>query len=187
MNAASAPGRRPWRSAVWVLAGVLTACATPGPGAEAPVFSGRLAVQIAAQPPEAPARALSAHFALAGDASAGWLDLSTPLGTSLGSARWSPGAAVLRAPGAPEQRYDGMDGLTRALFGEALPVAALFDWLAGRPWPAAPSTALPTPGFTQLGWDVDLMRFEAGTVAARRSAPPALVLRVQLDGARHGE
>ena len=169
------------------MAGALAACATSKPGTEAPAFSGRLAVQIAARPPGEPARALSAHFALAGGASTGQLDLSTPLGTSLGSARWSPGEAVLRAPGAPEQRYDDLDGLTRALFGEALPVAALFDWLAGRPWAAAPSTALPTPGFTQLGWDVDLMRFEAGTVAARRSAPPAVVLRVQLDGTPRGE
>lgn len=168
-------------------AGALAACAAPQPGAESPVLSGRLALQIAAQPPEGPARALSAHFALAGDASTGRLELSTPLGTSLGAARWAPGEAVLLAPGAPEQRYDGLDGLTRALFGETLPVAALFDWLAGRPWPAAPSAALPSPGFTQLGWDVDLMRFEAGTVVARRGAPPAVALRVQLDGPARGD
>lgn len=180
--AASAPAWLGHRRAAWLVAALFTGCATPPPGTEPPVFSGRLALQVAAQPPDAAERAVSAHFDLSGNASRGHLELSTPLGTGLGAARWVPGEVVLASPGGQRERFDDLDALTRGLLGEALPVAALFDWLAGRPWPGAPSQPLAAPGFTQLGWRIDLARAHAGLIVARRDAPPAVTLRVQLDG-----
>jgi outer membrane lipoprotein LolB len=70
------------------------------------------------------------------------------------------------------------------MLGETLPVAAWFDWLAGRPWPAAASMASTTsgaPGFRQLGWQVDLAGFGDGLVVARRDAAPAVTVRAKLD------
>jgi outer membrane lipoprotein LolB len=168
----------PHRWAAWLALATLAACATLEPGAEQPMFSGRLSLQVQAQPP----RAESAHFELSGGAQRGRLALSTPLGTRIGEARWMPGEALLVAAGGHETRYDDMDALTRALLGEALPVAALFDWLAGRPWPGAPAQPLSAAGFAQLGWRIDLAEADAGRMVARRDAAPAATLRVQLDG-----
>lgn len=166
------------RWAAWLALAMLAACATPDPGAERPQFSGRLSLQIQTQPP----RAETAQFELSGSAERGRLALSTPLGTRVGEARWMPGEALLVAAGGRETRYDDMDALTRALLGEALPVAALFDWLAGRPWPGAPTQPLAGAGFAQLGWRIDLAEADAGRMVARRDAVPAATLRVQLDG-----
>ena len=62
---------------------------------------------------------------------------------------------------------------------------ALPDWLRGRPWPGAAEPARPLqpgPGFEQLGWTIDLARFDAGQLAglARRPARRC-ALRAQLD------
>ena len=64
--------------------------------------------------------------------------------------------------------------------GESLPLAALPDWLAGRPWPGAPHTP-GEAGFVQLGWQVSLARRSEGWIEARRAAPPAVLVRVKLD------
>src|SRR6185312_17381741 len=98
---------------------------------------------------DAAPRALTAQFELRGNARVGSLDLSTPLGTMLAKAHWSPQAVVLQTPH-NEKTYPDLDALTRDVLGESLPVAALFDWLHGRPWPGAPSQAAPPedqPGF----------------------------------------
>ncbi len=179
MSLALARTWAPLRWAAGLAIATLAACATPGPVAERPQFSGRLSLQILAQPP----RAESAHFELSGSPERGRLALSTPLGTRLGEARWMPGEALLVAAGGRETRYDDMDALTRALLGEALPVAALFDWLAGRPWPGAPARPLAPAGFAQLGWRIDLAEADAGRMIARRDAAPPATLRVQLDTA----
>ncbi len=116
-----------------------------------------------------PARSVSAGFELGGDARDGRLDLSTALGTMLARARWSPGSVVLTTPRG-ETAYPDLAALTRELVGEELPVAALFDWLRGRPWPAAPSVALDGGqgrGFAQLGWNVGLARYAEGVVSPR--------------------
>jgi len=158
-----------------------------GPSAES--LSGRLTLRIAEfgmQPP----RALSGAFDLRGDARAGTLGLSTPLGTTLALARWSPTEVVLTTPKG-ERAFASLDELTREALGESVPVAAWFDWLRGRPWPGAPSAATPpasgsqttaAAGFTQLGWNVDLSRFGEGDVVATRSEPaPAVSARIRLD------
>ncbi len=165
-----------------MLSGValLAACATPPrPAAgEAPWIAGRMAVQIAATPQQA-AQSLSAGFELRGSDHSGELRLNTPLGTRLAVARWSPGLAVLD-DGQGEQRYASLDELARRALGESLPLAALPDWLAGRPWAAAPHRAVDT-GFEQLGWRVDLSRQADGFISAAREAPPAVQVRIKLE------
>ena len=175
-------------AARWAAIGVsllLAACAAVAPPGETPsgeTLSGRLAVNVAATP-ESGGRSLNAAFELQGDARVGRLNLSTPLGSMLAQARWSPGQVVLKTPQG-ERRFDDLDGLTREVLGESLPLAALFDWLRGRPWPGAPSVATKPPaaaGFEQLGWTVDLVRFDQSAVAATRASAPAVTVRARLE------
>ena len=149
------------------------------PGAQA--LSGRLSVRVEATPDSA-ARNLSAAFELRGDGRQGQLDLSTPLGSVLAQARWAPGSVVLATPGS-ERSFADLGALTREALGETVPIEALFDWLRGRPWPGAPSVANPSaaPGFSQLGWSIDLARFDEAWIAAQRAAPPAVQVRARLD------
>ena len=130
-----------------------------------------------------PVRNLSAAFELAGDTSSGRFDLNSPLGTTLARARWEPGRVSLRTPQG-ESEYPDLAALTREMLGEELPVAALFDWLRGRPWPGAPSTATLPPaeaGFQQLGWVVSLANFADAWVTARREQPPVVTVREKLE------
>lgn len=168
-------------AAIWVASLLLSACATRIEPLEADTISGRMTVRVEADP-NGTARTLSAGFELAGNARRGTLSLATPLGTQLAQARWSPQQATLVTPKG-EAQYPDMDALTRELAGEALPIAAFFDWLRGRPWPDAPSTphSPPEDGFSQLGWQVMLAGFERGIFAARRDAPPAVSVRAVLD------
>jgi len=168
----------------WLLAMLaLTGCAVVPPtptGSQA--LSGRLALQVDALP-DRPAQSISASFDLRGSAEQGELRLSTPLGTTLAAAFWGPGEARLVTPQG-EKRFDDLDALSREAFGESLPLRALPDWLQGRPWHGAAGPARPLqpgPGFVQLGWTLDLARFDAGQIQARREGPPAVRLRVQLD------
>ncbi len=164
-------------------ASLLTACATPRPPAqpgEAPWTSGRLSVRIDATPTQA-AQGVSAAFELRGDGDSGELRLLSPLGSRLAAARWSPAVAVLETPQG-EQRYATLDDLSRQALGEALPLAALPDWLKGRPWSAVPH-AVNDAGFEQLGWQVLLGQRNQGLIEARRAAPPGVTVRVRLDNA----
>ncbi|HEU5295648.1 MAG TPA: outer membrane lipoprotein LolB [Burkholderiaceae bacterium] len=130
-----------------------------------------------------PVRALSGAFELSGNARAGALVLTSPLGSTLAQARWAPGEAVLETPGTSAS-YPDLDALAEQALGERVPLVALFDWLRGRPWPGAASEALPAgePGFSQMGWRVGLARYTEGLVDARRDAPPAVTMRARLDG-----
>ena len=172
------------RFAAWAAAALLLAACTsvPRPPAGGDTLAGRLTVKVDATPTRE-ARNLSAAFDLQGDPQQGRLDLSTPLGTVLAQARWAPGRVALVTPQG-ETLFASMDDLTREVLGESLPVAALFDWLRGRPWPGAPSTpnvAPSEPGFGQLGWTVSLARFDEGWVAATRTQAPAVTVRARLD------
>lgn len=160
------------------------ACTTvpPAPTGRADALSGRLALRVEAIG-NASARAFSAAFDLRGDAMTGTLGLSTPLGSMLAEARWSAAEVVLATPQGT-RRFANLDELTREALGESVPIEAWFDWLRGRPWPGAPSVASDTSpqSFAQLGWQVDLGRFDEGTVAATREAPPPTVtVRIRLD------
>lgn len=162
---------------------LLSACASLKPEAPPVVpedglqLSGRLSVQVAGRQDGG-----SAAFELLGSPRDGRLELSTPLGSLVARARWSPDAVLLQTPG-EERRFEDLDALSREMLGETVPVAALFDWLRGRPWPQAPSEALPAPaqGFAQLGWSIDLSRHADGLIVATRPAEPAVTLRARLD------
>jgi outer membrane lipoprotein LolB len=93
--------------------------------------------------------------------------------------RWQPGGAQLQdAQG--QRGYPGLDALAQDLLGEPLPLAALIDWLRGRPWTGAPS-AKRDDGFEQLGWRVGLAAFAQGVVAATRERAPTVSVRARLD------
>lgn len=145
-------------------------------------LSGRLSVHVDATPVE-DAHNITAAFELHGSAEHGRLDLSTPLGTLIARAHWAPSqVALVTSKG--ETRFANLDALTHEVLGESVPLAALFDWLNGRPWPGAPSVPTTSPmdaGFVQLGWVVSLARFNEGWVAARRSQAPVVTVRAKLD------
>jgi outer membrane lipoprotein LolB len=169
---------RPTRgcAALLIALSVLAGCASaPRP---APDLAGRLALRVEAYQ-GAPARNVSAQFELRGDARAGELLLTSPLGSVAAQARWQPGSAELVTPDGT-RRFDDLDSLAEELLGQALPLAALIDWLRGRAWPGAPS-ATSEGGFEQLGWRVDLSRLAEGWVTAARDSAPALSVRARLE------
>jgi outer membrane lipoprotein LolB len=185
---ASSPRRCRHAASLLVLitaAWLAVACTTvpPARSDQASDFSGRLALRVEPIGGEAP-RALSAAFDLRGDAQAGTLGLSTPLGSLLAQARWSPSEVVLTTP-RETRRFDSLDAMTREALGESVPIEAWFDWLRGRPWPGAPSAVdAAGAGFRQLGWRVDLAQFGDGTIAATRESPaPVVRVRIRLDRA----
>jgi len=155
---------------------LLAGCATtPRAG---PELAGRLAVRVEAHA-GAPPRSLTTQFELRGTAQAGDLHLTTPLGSTAAQARWRPGLAeLITADGT--RRFSDLDALAQELLGESLPLAALIEWLRGRPWPDAAS--LPRDGgFEQLGWHIDVSRFAEGWVLASRERAPVLSVRARLD------
>lgn len=154
----------------------MAGCATVPPRGPADL-AGRLALRVEGTDG---ARSFSADFDLHGDAERGSLRLTGPLGATLGEARWQPGSAELQTSEAT-RRFDTLDGLAHALLGEALPLAALIEWLRGRAWSGAPSAAR-ADGFDQLGWSVDLARYVAdGVLLAQRQQAPAVSVRVRLE------
>jgi outer membrane lipoprotein LolB len=155
----------------------LAGCAGLGPRPPADL-AGRLAVQIDAGSGQ-PGRSFSAEFDLRGDAERGQLRLTGPLGGMLADVRWAPNGAKL-ADGQGVRHYATLDAMTHDLFGEALPMAALIDWLRGRPWPGAPNRPL-GDGFEQLEWRVGLARFAEGVLEARRDRAPAVSVRARLE------
>lgn len=177
-----APGpthpRWPPRTA-WVVSACLSACAGPSPGVGGDWTAGRIGVNVEASPAQA-AQGMSASFELRGTGERGELRLHTPLGMRLATARWAPGQAVLvQSDG--EHAFASLDELARHALGETLPLSALPDWIAGRPWSGAPHELTPD-GFDQLGWRVVLTGRAEGRITATRSAPPAVKVRIQLDG-----
>lgn len=169
------PGRRAFVAGLVSLA--LAGCATP-PDDAGGWTSGRLALRVDAAAGR-PAQSLSAGFELRGDDRAGELKLLSPLGTQLAAARWAPGLALLRGSEG-ERRFDSLDALSIEALGEPLPLAALPDWLAGRPWRGA-AHKVRDDGFEQLGWTVTTAALPDGQLLARRDAAPAVTLRVRLD------
>lgn len=151
---------------------------TPPPDGD--LISGRLALQVAGQPD----KSLSGGFELSGSPRAGQLLLSGPFGTTALRARWAPGEAVLSSAQG-ESRHADLDALAAVALGEAIPMAALFDWLRGRPWPGAAATPRDDgqAGFAQLGWQVDLSRWSAGAIEVQRAAPPVITVRARLQQA----
>ena len=158
------------RSAACCMALLLAACATPQRIA-APIQpgdvlrTGRLALSVQDQP----GQSFSAGFELRGQPASGELTLLSPVGSTIAVLRWRPGSAVLEAQGRKPQQFDSLDAMVESATGAVVPVAALFDWLAG--------VATPVPG-----WEPDLSGLPDGRVRARRVEPPPVAdLRVVLD------
>lgn len=177
--------RRPWLAAVLALA-TLAGCATVTPPAAAPdplarSYAGRLAVKVEGDD----ARSFSAGFDLQGSDVRGQISLISPIGTQVGRAVWQPGSVLWQSADG-ERRFDNLDALAEDMLGEAVPLAALFDWMAGRPWQAMPSRPLSETeggtGFRQLGWSVQTARISDGVIVAQRRLPaPTLTVRIKLD------
>jgi outer membrane lipoprotein LolB len=165
------------RGALVAVATALAGCASVPPPVR-PDLSGRLSVRVEATA-TTPSRSFASDFDLHGDASRGTLRLTGPLGATLAEVRWQPGQAEL-TDNQGTRRFDTLDAMAQALFGEPLPLAALIDWLRGRPWPGASSTRR-DDGFDQLGWRVGLTGFGDGIVSATRERTPAVSVRARLD------
>ena len=159
------------RLAGWLLLAtlVLAGCALPKvPAAGASPtdgpWSGRLALRVDSDP----VRTLAGGFELSGNAQSGELRLLTPLGSTVSSLSWTPASAHLRSQG-EVRSFASLDELSRELTGAELPVAALFQWLAGQDAASA-------------GWQADLSQLDSGRLTARRTDPaPAAELRLVLD------
>lgn len=160
----------------------LMGCASlPAPDGPPPALahSGRLGLRVDAAPGR-DAQSLTAEFELRGDARAGSLNLATPVGTQLAQARWATDGVWLQTPQGV-QRYASLEALAQQALGEALPLAALPDWLAGRPSPALPPATIQGTGFTQGEWRVDTSQRSEGRVDVLRERAPAVRLRFRLD------
>jgi outer membrane lipoprotein LolB len=143
-----------------------TGCATPRmiPLDDKAYWSGRMAIQVLKNPPES----LSAGFELQGSAVAGEMVLLSPIGTTLARLEWTPEGARL-AQGQQQMESPSLQRLGARLTGTELPIAALFEWLAGRPAEAP-------------GWQVDLSAHAQGRISAERREPtPGALLRIALD------
>lgn len=172
---------------------LLQACVTHPPPLPGHVYSGRLAVRSDAAPNQ-PARSVTGQFELSGNASSGQLVLTSPIGTTVARARWSDPVGTQGAPSKIELEADGgtthyatLEDMMQRAIGDQLPLPAMFDWLAGRPWPAAPvRRAADGQSFDQLGWHVDVSQFAGNQLLdAQRPLPaPVLRVRVKLDAAQ---
>jgi outer membrane lipoprotein LolB len=144
----------------------LTGCATQRPQAADPTvfWSGRLALQLQSTPPQN----WSTSFELQGSAAQGQLLFLSPIGTTLARLSWTPQLAQLEQ-GTEKIESPSLQSLSQRLTGTSLPIAALFEWLAGQ--------ATPVPG-----WQVDLSAQPQGRLTARRNTPePEAVLRIMID------
>ena len=161
----------------------LSGCATVEPPLAAPDlmarrYAGRMAVKVEGDE----ARSFSAGFDLEGTDQRGWLALVSPLGTQVGRAVWQPGRVVWQSADG-DRRFETLDALSRELLGDVLPLGAMLDWMAGRPWSGESSRPLTdATGFRQLGWDVQTGRVREGVIVAQRRLPiPMVTVRIKLD------
>ena len=144
----------------------LAGCATQRPpGADPAAFwSGRLGLHLQTDPPQN----WSTSFELQGSAGQGQMLLLSPIGTTLARLSWTPQSALLEQ-GQDKTESRNLQSLSQRLTGTHLPIAALFDWLAGL------DTEVP-------GWHVDMSAHPQGRLTARRHSPePEAVLRIVLD------
>ena len=143
----------------------LAGCANVGgaalPDASTGHWSGRMSLRVDSAPPQS----FSAFFDLRGNPRAGQLQLTSPIGSTLGLARWTPGQATPQT-GSDVREFDSIDALLEAATGAAIPLDALFGWLDGREQAAR-------------GWRADLSQVAAGRLQAVRETPaPVADLRI---------
>lgn len=112
----------------------------------------------------------AALFDLRGNAQTGELTLTSPIGSTLAALRWSPGEATLN-DGRHIRQFASVDALIEAATGAAIPVTALFGWLAGR-------------NESVDGWKAELTQFDSGRLQATRETPlPRAELRIAFERA----
>lgn len=130
-------------------------------------YQGRLSIRIASDPPQS----LYAGFSLNGDAKTGDLTLNSPLGNTIALLTWTPQSAILKANNETKS-YPSTSDLIENVTGTAIPLSALFDWLASK------NTAAE-------GWEIDLSQMkndESRRLVAKRTSPlPSAELRLALD------
>ena len=153
------------RAALLALSLSLAACTTPSIQQRSERFwSGRLGLQVLSDPPQS----YHAGFELQGSAQEGELTLFSPVGSVLARLLWNPRQAVLER-GTERWQHASVDQLTRQLTPAPVPIAALFDWLEGRP-------------SSDPHWQADLSGHAQGRIRAKRLQPlPAAELRLVLD------
>lgn len=164
-NVRSAAQRLLFIAFIAMLSLVITGCASRAPAAasDADFWSGRLALQVEGRD----AQSFSALFELRGDDRRGELVLLSPLGNRVAQLTWTDGQAEL-VSSEGRRSSSSLDALVEDVAGTPVPIAALFEWLRGRPM------AVP-------GWEADLSASAEGRVTARRhSPPPAASLRIAL-------
>lgn len=148
---------------------LMAGCALPGKlqsrsSPTTKTWHGRLAMRVESNP----VQSFSAGLELTGDALAGELVLSSPLGTTLLAVSWLPGQATLQRDGRSRQ-FDSMHALMLEALGADLPMTALFAWLAG-------------DNAVVAGWQADLSQLSSGRLSARRTEPgPVAELRLMLE------
>lgn len=159
--------RRRWLTAGLAL--LVSACAQvprvpSSPEVPRNQWGGRLALRIDSDP----VQSFHAGFDLRGNAQVGELSLFSPLGSTLARMAWAPGQAQLDW-NRQQRQFDSIGALTREATGTELPIASLFEWLAGRE--------------SQVeGWTADLNALAQGKLLANRSQPlPAVQMRLVLD------
>lgn len=158
-------GRRALLAAGGAVLLLAAGCAQLSGGSSAPKtsdsWSGRMSLRIDSEP----VQTFAALFDLRGSAEAGTLSLTTPIGSTLAQLQWAPGEALLK-DGSNTRRFDSVDALIEAATGAAIPVGALFGWLAGRNEPVP-------------GWKPDLGQLANGRLQAVRESPsPRADLRI---------
>ena len=154
------------------LAALISGCASLQPGADnAEIinsWSGRFALTVTA--PDQPEQRNNGSFSLTERKNATELELSTPLGVTIASARIdSSGASLVTAQGKRFEAQSGED-LTEQIFGWRIPVQRLPAWFKGKPsnitelqadpkWPDRPGAG------EEDGWSIRYERWNDSRIA----------------------
>lgn len=124
-------------------------------------------MRIASETPQS----LYGAFTISGDALTGELTLNSPLGNTVAKLTWTPQTALLVANNTTTN-YPSTEALIASVTGTALPLSALFDWLAGINTPIE-------------GWELDLSNMQNADnrrlIAKRNNPLPTVDLRIALE------
>lgn len=162
----------------------LAGCASllsPPPREDRPpeVWSGRFALTVEPNDAAPEGRHDTGNFELTAGRHFTELQLMSPLGNTIASARSDANGAVLKTSDGRSYQAASVEDLTRQVFGWSLPVDRLPDWLRGRiarVTQSAPVADLPTAGplpleGTDQGWQVRLSQWQAVTPSASGADP----------------
>ena len=138
------------------------------PPSEQPQWSGRLSIKVERDP----VQQTSAGFTLVGNATAGQLNLFTPLGGKAAEVIWGRDFATIN-DGKMGRNFPDLATALYQVTGADIPISSLFDWLQGKQDKALEAS---------MGWEVDLTRLSDGRMIAIRLQPlPRIELRVVLE------